>query len=85
MSQPIAKVYSGREGACMCGCAGKWTYSQWGALHHNPGYDVTDSISERGVKIISGRVLNNPNRIVDDSADCVYTVENGRMRAVYFK
>ena len=80
----IAKVYSGRAKTCMCGCAGKYSYTASGAVEDNPGYDVSDSVNERSVKIIAGKVLRNPNT---DYSDTGYAVldQNGRVLVVFFK
>ena len=80
----ITKVYSGRAGTCMCGCAGKYSYTARGAVENSPGYDVADSVNERSVKIIVGKVLRNNNT---DRSDAGYAVleQNGRILVVYFK
>ena len=80
----IAKVYSGKAGTCMCGCAGKYSYTAHGAVEDNPGYDVSDSVNERSVKIIAGKVLRNPNT---DYSDAGYAVleQNGRVLVVFLK
>lgn len=75
----IVKVYSGKKG-CMCGCRGKWTYTQWGAEHRGPGYEPT--ISERSVKIIASKVLRNPNKEVDGNT--VFVESSDRILAVYY-
>ena len=80
----ITKVYSGKAGTCMCGCAGKYSYTAHGAAEDSPGYDVSDSVNERSVKIIAGKVLRNPNT---DTKDTGYAVleQNGRVLVVFFK
>jgi hypothetical protein len=80
----IAKVYSGKAGTCMCGCAGKYSYTAHGAVEQNPGYDVSDSVNERSVKIIAGKVLRNSNT---DYKDAGYAVldQNGRVLVVFYK
>jgi len=60
MLDTITKVYSGRIG-CMCGCNGRYSYTAMGAREDNPGYDVTDQINERSVKIIAGKLLRDSN------------------------
>jgi len=60
MLDTITKVYSGRIG-CMCGCNGRYSYTAMGAQEDNPGYDVTDQINERSVKIIAGKLLRDSN------------------------
>ena len=37
----IVKVYNGRIG-CMCGCLGKYSYTQDGADNYGPGYNVQE-------------------------------------------
>jgi hypothetical protein len=80
----ITKVYSGKAGACMCGCAGKYSYTAKGAVEDSPGYDVSDSVNERSVKIIAGKVLRNSNT---DTKDAGYAVlkQNGRVLVVFYK
>jgi hypothetical protein len=80
----ITKVYSGKAGACMCGCAGKYSYTAKGAVEDSPGYDVSDSVNERSVKIIAGKVLRNSNT---DLSDVGYAVleQNERVLVVFFK
>jgi hypothetical protein len=80
----ITKVYSGKAGTCMCGCAGKYSYTARGAVENSPGYDVSDSVNERSVKIIAGKVLRNSNT---DTTDAGYAVleQNGRVLVVFFK
>lgn len=80
----IVKVYSGKDGRCMCGCAGKYSYTATGAVENGPGYDVSESINERSVKIIAGKVLRNPNTDYSDKGYAVLA-ENGRVLVVFFK
>jgi hypothetical protein len=77
----VYKVYSGRDG-CMCGCNGKYSYTAKGAVENGPGYDVSDSINERSVKIIAGKVLRNPNMKREE--DFAYVEQNGRILVAYF-
>jgi hypothetical protein len=51
-------------------------------VDHSPGYDVTDSINERSVKIITTKVLSNPNKVVD--GDHVYVEQNDRILVAFF-
>lgn len=76
----VYKVYSGQAGKCMCGCAGKYSYTAEGAVKHNPGYEP--NVNERSVKIIAGRVLRNPN--ARRAEDHVYVEENGRIMVAWF-
>jgi hypothetical protein len=68
----------------MCGCAGKYSYTARGAVEDSPGYDVTDSVNERSVKIIAGRVLRNSNTDLSDPGYAVLE-QNGRVLVVFFK
>lgn len=76
------KVYSGKAYKCMCGCAGKYSYTLQGAKEHNPGYSVDDAISERSVKIIVNRILRDPNHKRD--SDHVYLDKNDRILVAWF-
>ena len=82
----IVKVYSGKCG-CMCGCNGKYSYTADGAANHGPGYDVSDSVNERSVKIIAGKVLKDPNANFTESKDYVFVEDRARnnIQIVYFK
>ena len=78
----IVKTYSGRIG-CMCGCRGKYNYTEMGAREHNPGYSV--NVSERGVRIIAKRVLANPNVQYEGNMAFVEDHAAGRIQVIYFK
>jgi hypothetical protein len=84
--QNIVKVYNGKMG-CMCGCNGKYSYTEDGAKNFGPGYDVTDSINERSVKIIAKKVLSNPLANREESTEYVFVEDRARNRiqVVYFK
>jgi hypothetical protein len=77
----ITKVYSGRRG-CMCGCLGKYSYTARGAVEHSPGYDVTDSVNERSVKIIAKKVLSNP--AVKYEGEYAFVETDSRIQVVFF-
>jgi hypothetical protein len=68
----------------MCGCAGKYSYTAKGAVEDSPGYDVSDIVNERSVKIIAGKVLRNSNT---DYSDVGYAVlkQNERVLVVFYK
>ena len=82
--ETVYKVYSGKIG-CMCGCLGKYSYTAKGAVENSPGYDVSDAVNERSVKIIAGKVLRNPN--VKYDGDCAYVEDRvaNKMQVVWFK
>ena len=77
----VYKVYSGKQG-CMCGCKGKYSYTAAGAVEHSPGYDVTDSINERSVKIITTKVLKNPLTEIKDGIAVLE--QNGRILVAFY-
>lgn len=81
------QVYSGQAMACMCGCKGKHSYASKHLEYatENTGYDVSDSVNDRSVKIIYNKVMRNPDREVDTLANCVYVNTDTRTLAVYFK
>ena len=78
----IVKTYSGKIG-CMCGCLGKYNYTQEGAEKHGPGYPV--NVSERGVRIIAKKVLANPNVKWEDNIAYVEDRKANRIQVIYFK
>jgi hypothetical protein len=80
----IVKVYNGRIG-CMCGCLGKYSYTAMGAEQHSPGYDVTNAVNERSVRIIARKVLNNPNVKFERNFAFVEDRVANRMQMVVFK
>ena len=80
----IVKVYNGRMG-CMCGCKGKYSYTADGANNHGPGYDVSDNINERSVRIITKKVLSNPNVTCEDNIAFVEDRVANKIQAVFFK
>ena len=80
----IVKVYNGKIG-CMCGCGGKYSYTEDGAKNFGPGYDVSDSVNERSVRIIAKKVLTSPNVEWQDNMAFVEDRVRNRMQVIYFK
>ena len=80
----IVKVYNGRIG-CMCGCLGKYSYTQDGADNYGPGYNVQDSVNERSVRIIAKKVLANPNVQWQDNMAYVEDRVRNKIQMVVFK
>jgi len=80
----IVKVYSGKLG-CMCGCNGKYSYTADGAANHGPGYDVSDKVNERSVRIMAKKILANPNVKYDGEYAFVEDRARNKMQAIYFK
>jgi hypothetical protein len=81
-NQNIIKTYSGKIG-CMCGCKGKYNYTQHGAQTDGPGYPV--NVSERGVRIIASRVLNDSRVVFDGDMAYVEDRVANKIQVVYFK
>jgi hypothetical protein len=80
----IVKTYSGKRG-CMCGCLGKYSYTQDGATNHGPGYDVTDAVNERSVRIMAKKILANPNVKFENDYAFVEDRARNKMQMVVFK
>jgi hypothetical protein len=80
----IVKVYNGRIG-CMCGCLGKYSYTEDGAKNHGPGYDVADAVNERSVRILAKKVLTNPNVEFEENYAFVEDRARNKIQVVYFK
>ena len=76
----VYKVYSGMHGHCMCGCTGKYSYTERGAVEHGPGY--APNVNERSVKIITGKLLRNNNTRRED--DMLILEQNGRVLVAWF-
>ena len=79
----IIKVYNGKCG-CMCGCQGKYSYTQMGADKHGPGYSVQDSVNERSVKILVKKILSNPNVKFEDRWAFVEDRATNKNQVIYF-
>jgi hypothetical protein len=69
----------------MCGCLGKYSYTADGAKNHGPGYDVTNSINERSVRIMAKKILANPRVVFENDYAFVEDRVGNRMQAIYFK
>jgi len=80
----IVKVYNGRCG-CMCGCLGKYSYTAKGAVDYSPGYDVSDSVNERSVRIMAKKILANPKVKFENNYAFVEDRERNKMQMVVFK
>jgi hypothetical protein len=80
----IVKTYSGKMG-CACGCRGKYSYTADGAKNFGPGYDVTDKVNERSVRIIAKKVLSNPFVKWQDNIAFVEDHVRNRFQMVVFK
>ena len=86
----VSSVYSGINGRCCCGCAGKHTYSsqnrQWAEKHR--GYPISDDeVNDRVVKMMYNKVarlLDNGQGDVTDEPDFVSAVNGNRLYVVYW-
>ncbi len=78
----IVKTYSGKIG-CMCGCRGKYSYTEDGAKNWGPGYEC--SVSERSVRIIAKKVLASPDVQYEGNIAYVEDRVKGTIKAIYFK
>lgn len=83
----VTRVYNGKIG-CMCGCNGKYSTNP---AHKEEvgkwrGYEVSDDeCSERSVKIITKKVMMNPNKVFEDNYVYVEDRAANRIQVVYFK
>jgi hypothetical protein len=80
----VVKVYNGKLG-CMCGCNGKYSYTADGAENYSPGYDVSDKVNERSVRIITKKVLADPRVQFEGDYAFVEDRERNKMQMVVFK
>lgn len=75
----VEKVYSGKIG-CMCGCRGKYSYNEGTKRESWQG-----AVNVRSVKIIAGKVLNNPDRVEEGNCIFVENKNTNRIFAVYLR
>ena len=83
----VFKVYSGKIG-CMCGCLGKYSYTttdrEYGSADR--GSKVHDhEVSDRSVKIMTKKVLNDPDVVMLEDMAYVEDRHTNRIRVVFFK
>lgn len=83
-------VYSGRDGKCCCGCAGKYTYSDkaTGRGAELRGYAIgDDEINERTFRMMLRkieRVISSPEaEDLDECAQYVSVVAGNRLYIAY--
>lgn len=85
----IQSVYSGKNGKCCCGCAGKHTYASAhrAAASKNRGYEITDNeISDRSVKLIVDKIiaLSKEGKVDMIRRDFISAVNDDRLYIAYF-
>jgi hypothetical protein len=74
----VAKVYSGKAGKCMCGCAGKYSYNE------NVDHEVWQGdVNVRTVKMFTKQLMADPAVKYEDGY--MYVVRNDRIKVAYFK
>lgn len=85
----VAKVYSGRAGACACGCSGKYSYAKqhqaWGSK--NRGYEVKDEeVNDRTVKLIVNKIIKAAESGAGYNCedDFIFTTVGNRDYVAYF-
>lgn len=65
----VMKVYTGKAGACMCGCAGKYRVASQhrAAADTARGYAYGDEdVSDRAVAMAVRRLNANPKTVIED-------------------
>ena len=85
----VRQVYSGKDGKCCCGCAGKHTYASAfrEECSKSRGYPVEDEdISDRTVRMIVKKVQAQIDigNIQYEKKDFISTVIGERLYVVYF-
>jgi len=85
----VMSVYSGKNGRCCCGCAGKHTYaSKWqAAAGKDRGFKVTDDeVNDRTVKLILGKIAKIGGEQYDGPfGSHVSAVSGDRVYVAYLK
>lgn len=85
--EQVASVYSGRDGKCCCGCAGRHSYAaahrEWASA--NRGYPVSDDdINESAVTRIVN-IINANRATARRASNHAYVVLGARLYIAYFK
>lgn len=88
--EDVKSVYSGKNGKCCCGCAGKHTYAsahrEWAS--RDRGYDISDDeVNDRTVKVMVGRIKRLGARQDNPSDNHVYAVsdDGNRLYIAYLR
>lgn len=87
----VSSVYTGKSGACCCGCAGKRWYPTSMAPHGKAlrGYEIdAESVSDiavkRAINKVNKMMVEQPEKIESDSTYIVYD-DGNRQTIVYFE
>ena len=83
--EDVMSVYSGKNGSCCCGCAGKHTYASATRTlaSKDRGYAVSDDeVSDRTVKMIVRKMNKWPGKMEFDLGH-VAVVVNERLYVAY--
>jgi len=84
-TEVVRSVYSGKDGKCCCGCAGKHRYNSAHRVEgsRNRGYEVRDEdVSDREVKRILGLIKTNES-IAEVCGEHAYVVLGNRLYILY--
>jgi hypothetical protein len=86
--EDITKVYSGKEGSCMCGCAGKYFYTKLG-LKELKSTDYRIDMYKPNPKMVKS-VFNKMKKIADVVGlivleDYIIYTDTGRNYTIYLK
>ncbi len=82
----VKHVYSGIDGRCCCGCAGKHTYSKASALAEKMiSGNAPTFINDRTVAAVIKKIETSENPDADfDDGSCVGTVIGKRVYIAYY-
>lgn len=81
--EDIIKVYVGKPNTCMCGCAGKYSYSSMNKLQGeiNRGYAVTEEdLNDKEVKRVLAKVIKNAEmgiEVIEDKDAYIFSLTLG--------
>jgi len=75
----VKSVYSGKDGCCCCGCAGKYSYAEKFRIESSKkrGYEVTDDeINDKTVAMIVAKM--NKSGEIEKLSDTQFTAVIGK-------
>jgi hypothetical protein len=81
----IQSVYSGKDGSCCCGCAGKHYYASASRAEASKarGYEISDDeVSDRMVRKVA-RIIGEAAEVEQVSDDCIAVVVGERVYIAY--
>jgi|SRR5882672_7491400 len=83
----IMKVYSGKDGKCSCGCAGKYSYNSKYVTEGSKdrGYEVShDEVNDKQITRVLNTIKKNEDDIDFDESEFVSVVVGERCYVAYF-